>query len=97
MRYFKPSTSAWRQPAGTNSRVADEARPGVDALADGEVIEQTGFMSELVKALGGMPLFLRKSVPTLSGVPKPSLKDFFWMGRAPARSTHFFAEALWQL
>lgn len=43
-------------------------------------IEQTGLISELAVELGGAPFFLRSSLGVLCGLPKPSLKDFFWIG-----------------
>lgn len=50
----------------------------VSAEADG--VEQTGFISELAAELGGAPLFLRSSLGVLCGLPRLSLKDFFWIG-----------------
>jgi hypothetical protein len=57
----------------------------VSAEADG--IEQTGFISELVGELGGAPFFLRSSLSVLCGLPRISLKDFFWIG-ASANTVH---------
>jgi hypothetical protein len=45
--------------------------------------EDTGFFGELLTELGGTPLFLRRSVSALCGLPRPSLKDFFRMARTP--------------
>jgi hypothetical protein len=45
--------------------------------------EETGSFRELLTELGGVPLFLRRSVSALCGLPRPSLKDFFWMARTP--------------
>ena len=57
------------------------------ASADAEGIEQTGFISELAGQLGGAPLFLRTSLGVLCGLPRLSLKDFFWIARSP-QSVH---------
>ena len=43
-------------------------------------IEQTGFISELAAQFGGAPSFLRSSLGVLCGLPRLSLKDFFWIG-----------------
>lgn len=48
--------------------------------AEAEGLGQAGFISELVGELGGGPLFLRSSLGVLSGLPRLSLKDFFWIG-----------------
>jgi hypothetical protein len=57
-------------------------RPSSETVASAEAdrIEQTGFISELAGELGGAPLFLRSSLGVLYGLPKLSLKDFFWIG-----------------
>ena len=55
------------------------------AVADGS--EQTGFISELAGELGGAPFFLRSSLGVLCGLPRLSLKDFFWIG-ASAKTVH---------
>ena len=39
-----------------------------------------GFLEELMGRSGGVPLFLRDSLPSLSGLTTPSLHDFFWVG-----------------
>ena len=54
-------------PSGTI--VADEA----------EGLEQAGFISELAGQFGGVPFFLRSSLGALCGLPRLSLKDFFWI------------------
>ena len=43
-------------------------------------IGQAGFIGELFAQIGGIPFFLRGSLAALSGLPRPSLKDFFWIG-----------------
>jgi hypothetical protein len=45
-------------------------------------IEPTGFIRELLGELGEVPFFLRESLKELTGLARPSLKDFFWIGRA---------------
>lgn len=57
-------------------------RPLSETVASTEVdrMEQTGFIQRLVAELGGAPLFLRSSLGVLCGLPRLSLKDFFWIG-----------------
>jgi len=43
-------------------------------------IGQAGFIGELLAQLGEIPFFLRGSLAALSGLPRPSLNDFFWIG-----------------
>lgn len=50
------------------------------ASAEAEGFGQAGFISELAGRLGGAPLFLRSSLGVLCGLPRLSLKDFFWIG-----------------
>jgi hypothetical protein len=50
------------------------------ASTDTDSIEGTGFISELAGELGGPPFFLRSSLDVLCGLPRLSLKDFFWIG-----------------
>jgi len=61
--------------------------PETIASAEADGIEQTGFISELAGELGGAPLFLRSSLGVLCGLPRLSLKDFFWIG-ASANTVH---------
>ena len=60
------------------------SRVGAVASVEAEANAQTGFISELASELGGVPLFLRSSLGALCGLPRLSLKDFFWIeiGRA---------------
>jgi hypothetical protein len=53
-----------------------------DASTDGDPIERTGFISDLASELGGVPLFLRSTMGALCGLPRLSLKDFFWIGES---------------
>jgi hypothetical protein len=57
-------------------------RPSSETIAsvDSDPIERTGFVSELVGDLGGVPFFLRSSLGVLCGLPRLSLKDLFWIG-----------------
>jgi hypothetical protein len=48
--------------------------------ADG--IEQSGSISDLTGKFGEVPFFLRSSLGALSGLPRLSIKDFFWIGRS---------------
>ncbi|MCU1300644.1 MAG: family transcriptional regulator [Candidatus Sulfotelmatobacter sp.] len=43
-------------------------------------VELTGFVGKLFAELGEVPFFLRESLKGLSGLTRPSLKDFFWIG-----------------
>ena len=54
--------------------------PETVVAAGGDPIERTAFISELAGELGGAPLFLRSSLGVLCGLPRLSLKDFFWIG-----------------
>ena len=47
---------------------------------DAAPIEEAGFISELADELGGVPFFLRSSLGALCGLPRLSVKDFFWIG-----------------
>ena len=53
------------------------------ASTGGDPIERTGFISELAGQLGGAPFFLRSSLGVLWGLPRLSLKDFFWIAQSP--------------
>jgi hypothetical protein len=50
------------------------------ASTERDRIKPTGFISELADELGGAPFFLRSSLGVLCGLPRLSLKDFFWIG-----------------
>jgi hypothetical protein len=50
---------------------------------DGDPIQRTGFISELAGEPGGVPFFLRSSLGVLCGLPRLSLKDFFWIAKSP--------------
>jgi hypothetical protein len=52
----------------------------IEAAAEMDEIEQTGFIGELVAELGEIPFFLRGSLKSLSGLKGPTLRDFFWIG-----------------
>lgn len=54
----------------------------VETPAEAAEIEPTGFIRELLGELVEVPLFLRESLKELTGLARPSLKDFFWIGRA---------------
>jgi hypothetical protein len=54
----------------------------VETPAEAAEIEPTGFIRELLGELGEVPFFLRESVKELTGLARPSLKDFFWIGKA---------------
>ncbi|MBS1851408.1 MAG: hypothetical protein JST79_10880 [Acidobacteria bacterium] len=60
------------RPLSAMDRAVDETDEG----------EQAGFLEKLVAELGEIPFFLRGSLQALSGLQRPSLKDFFGIGRA---------------
>ena len=39
-----------------------------------------GFLGELLRQCGDIPLFLRASIGAISGLAFPSLRDFYWVG-----------------
>lgn len=57
------------------------ARVGIAAAeAEFHETDHRGFLGELLGQLREVPLFLRRSLGPLSGLPAPSLNDFFWVG-----------------
>ncbi|HEY3616544.1 MAG TPA: hypothetical protein VGK96_06995 [Candidatus Sulfotelmatobacter sp.] len=46
-------------------------------------VEKIGFISDFAGEFGGAPFFLRSSLGVLCGLPRASLKDFFWIAGAP--------------
>jgi transcriptional regulator with XRE-family HTH domain len=54
----------------------------VETPSEAAEIEPAGFIRELLGELGEAPFFLRESLKELTGLARPSLKDFFWIGRA---------------
>jgi len=52
----------------------------VETVAETDEVELTGFIGELFAELGEVPFFLRESLKGFSGLTRPSLKDFFWIG-----------------
>ena len=52
-----------------------------ERLAEMDKVGQTGFLGELIAEFGEVPFFLRGSLKVMSGLQRPSLKDFFWIGR----------------
>ena len=57
-----------------------------ETVAEADETEQAGFLGKLVAEFGEVPFFLRGSLPVLSGLRSPSLKDCFWIGAA--RGSH---------
>jgi hypothetical protein len=51
---------------------------GTTSETDGPT--QNGFLGQLLRQTGHLPLFLRGSLSGLSGLNNPSLHDFFWVG-----------------
>ncbi len=54
--------------------------PAMVETAETDEVELTGFIGKLFAELGEVPFFLRESLKGLSGLTRPSLKDFFWIG-----------------
>ena len=52
----------------------------IDTPAELQGASQEGFLREVVAECGEIPFFLRGALKTLSGLTRPSLKDFFWIG-----------------
>ena len=52
----------------------------IESAAEIDEVEQTGFIRELVAELEEVPFFLRGSLKALSGLTRPTLRDFFWIG-----------------
>ena len=66
----------------------------VETAAEADGVEQTGFLGELISEFGEVPFFLRRSLPALSGLQRPSLKDFFWIGRTGSAFHPYLAGGL---
>ncbi|MBZ5572297.1 MAG: hypothetical protein LAO09_10525 [Acidobacteriia bacterium] len=66
---------------------------GSETVAEANGTGQAGFLGKLVGEFGEIPFFLRGSLPVLSGLRSPSLKDCFWIGGAQ-RSHPYLAGAL---
>jgi len=43
-----------------------------------------GFLEELLQKCEEIPFFLRRTLPALSGLAGPSLRDFYWIGGEPS-------------
>lgn len=64
-----------------------------ETVSETDETEQAGFLGKLLAEFGEIPFFLRGSLPVLSGLRSPSLKDCFWIGGA--RGSHpYLAGAL---
>ena len=66
----------------------------VDTTAETDEVGEAGFIGELVAELGEVPFFFRKSLRELTGLTRPSLKDFFWIGRAGSAFHPYLAGGL---
>ena len=51
-----------------------------ETAVETDEVEPTEFIGKLFAELGEVPFFLRESLKGLSGLTRPSLKDFFWIG-----------------
>jgi len=71
--------------------LAGRPAPETVASAGADRIEQAGFISQLAGELGGTPFFLRSSLGMLCGLPRLSLKDFFWIARLPQPAHPYLA------
>jgi hypothetical protein len=52
---------------------------GSDETFEADDAQQSG-LAELLKDFGEVPCFLRGALDAFSGIKKPSLRDFFWVG-----------------
>ncbi len=59
---------------------------GSELVSEADETEQAGFLGKILADFSEIPLFLRGSLPVLSGLRSPSLKDCFWIGGA--RGSH---------
>ncbi len=59
---------------------------GSESVSKADETEPAGFLGKLLAEFGEIPFFLRGSLPVLSGLGSPSLKDCFWIGGA--RGSH---------
>jgi hypothetical protein len=66
----------------------------VGTTAETDEVEEAGFIGELIAELGEVPFFLPKSLRELTGLTKPSLKDFFWIGRTGSAFHPYLAGGL---
>lgn len=65
-----------------------------DGGFDTDERESKGFLGELLRRCGEVPLFLRGSVGAISGMAAPSLRSFFWVGGLEIPLHPFLANAL---
>jgi len=63
---------------------------GSESVSKADETEPAGFLGKLLAEFGEIPFFLRGSLPVLSGLGSPSLKDCFWIGGA--RGSHPYLE-----
>lgn len=56
--------------------------PASERVAETDETQQAGFFEKLLAEFGEIPYFLWESLPVLSGLRRPSLKDCFWIGGA---------------
>jgi hypothetical protein len=61
----------------------------IEAAAEVDEVERTGFLGDLIAEFGEIPFFLRGSLKVLCGLARPSLKDFFWIGGTRSASHPF--------
>jgi hypothetical protein len=52
----------------------------LETLKEADEVERAGFLGGLVVELREAPFFLRETLKGISGLRRPSLKDFFWIG-----------------
>jgi hypothetical protein len=66
----------------------------IEAVPEMHEVEREGFIGKMVAELGKIPFFLRGSLEALCGLRRPSLKDFFWIGRIQGASHPYLAGGL---
>jgi hypothetical protein len=57
-----------------------QSAAAIDTPAELQGVSQEGFLREVVAEFEEIPFFLRGALNALSGLTRPSLKDFFWIG-----------------
>ena len=64
-----------------------------EAVTEADETDEGGFFAKLLAELGEIPFFLPGSLPALSGLRSPSLKDCFWI-RGAQESNPYLAGAM---
>jgi hypothetical protein len=68
-----------------------EAQTSIDSV---QIREQRGVVGELLRRMDEIPLFLKGSIATLTGLTSPSMGSIFWVGGIKAPLHPYLANAL---